>query len=100
MASNCGRVIGTVRGWGPIPPGTAISRADVLIDLWLRHGQHGVAFCTDAVNDLIRRLVDEFRNPPAVHLKLLAADFCPPDLPLLKTVGDLCDAVDQSEAAQ
>jgi hypothetical protein len=90
-------VIATVREWARVPDDKGISRADVLADLWVRHGQGGLAYCTDAANDLLDRLIREFRKPPAAKLKFQTADFCPQESAPLKTIADVCTAVDQSE---
>ncbi len=97
MPSNCARVIQTVKKWLGHPE-LAVSRIDVLPDLWLRFGQAGIPFCNDAVNNLIALLKAEFE--PAVKVRLQTADFCPIELAPLKSVGDVCDTIDQSEAGQ
>jgi hypothetical protein len=82
-----------VRAWARVPADVPLSTDRVLFDLWTRFGPH-LPFCDNAVSDLINRIVAEF---PERDIRMLPTDFCPPETAAVRTIGDLCRAVSQSE---
>jgi hypothetical protein len=84
-----------VRKWARVPPEVPISTDRVLFDLWTRFGS-SLPYCDSAVADLIERIVGEF---PERKIRMKAVDFCPPETAPIRTVGELCRAVTQSEEA-
>lgn len=93
MADDCTRVKQVVRAWARVPDEVPISTARVLFSLWTQFGP-SLPYCTAGVEDLINRIIAEF---PELKIRLKSSDFCPPESAALRTVGDLCTAVSQSE---
>ena len=91
---NCTRVKKVVRAWAQVPADVPISTQRVLFNVWTEFGQ-SFPFCTPAVEDLISRLVEEFDE---LTIKFRSADFCPPESAAIRSVGNLCDAVSESES--
>ena len=91
---NCSRVKKVIRVWAQMPADVPVSTQRVLLNLWTEFGQ-SFPFCTPAVEDLINRLVEEFAE---LKIKFKSGDFCPPESAAIRSVGNLCDAVVQSEA--
>ena len=95
MPDICTRATRVVRKWARVPPEVPISTERVLFDLWTRFGS-SLPYCDSGVADLIERIVNEF---PERKIRMKAVDFCPPETAAIRTVGDLCRAVTQSEEA-
>jgi hypothetical protein len=93
MADDCTRVRRVVRAWARVPADVPLGTERVLSDLWLQSGS-SLPFCDNAVSDLIDRIIAEFRE---LDIRMRANDFCPAETATVKTVGDLCMAVSQSE---
>ncbi|MFN0101447.1 MAG: hypothetical protein ACKV2U_05075 [Bryobacteraceae bacterium] len=93
MADNCTRVKRVVRAWAGVPAEVPISTARVLSNLWIEFGP-SLPYCDAAVADLIGRIVEEFTE---LKIRLKSTDFCPPESAAIRTVGDLCNAVTETE---
>ena len=93
MTDNCTRAKQVVRVWAGVPANVPISTARVLFNLWTQFGP-SLPYCDAGVADLIDRIVDEF---PELKIRLKSTDFCPPETASIRAVGDLCNAVTESE---
>jgi len=83
------RVAMVVQKWAGLP---ALPKdIDYLKVIWANSG-NAAPFQKDAVQDLINRLKEEFKNPPSKHVILETTDVDPGSI---KKVRDLKDAVAQ-----
>ena len=93
MPDDCTLVKRVVRAWARVPADVPLSTDRVLFDLWIQFGS-GLPYCENAVSDLIDRIIAGF---PERDIRMRPGDFCPPDSASIRTIGDLCRAVSQSE---